>query len=69
MYREIEKEYKRQNPYKKFDIYYWVSALALSPIFISLSVLKISNYILIPIMFLVMIILMVGYLFFDIKKS
>lgn len=68
MYNQIEKEYKKQNPYKSFDIYYWICSLALSVIFIGLSILKISNYILLPIMFLVLILLIIVYLLFDMNK-
>ena len=70
MYEKIEKEFKKNNPYKKYRITYWIYCFVLVLIVNLLNiVLKINDWILVIITFLIFIISVFMFIYFNIKKN
>lgn len=70
MYELIEKEFKKNNPYKKYRIIYWVYCFILVLIVNLINIVfKINNLVLVIITFLTFIISVFMFIYFKIKKN
>lgn len=67
MYYNIEKMYKKNNPNRNFDLFYWIGSIALLIIFVCLSLFEINQWFLLVIFFIILIFLVVLYTIVDSK--
>lgn len=68
MYYNIEKEYKKNNPNRAFDLFYWISSISLAIIVICLELIGLNGWYLLATFFIILILLIILYTIVDSKK-
>jgi heme exporter protein D len=68
MYYNIEKTYKKNNPNRKFDRFYWITSHILLIIFIGILLFGINIWLLLVIFIIVLVLLVIVYTILDSKQ-
>lgn len=69
MYYSIEKFYKKNNPNKEFNIFYWSVSISLAIIFVILTMFGVNTWVAIIAFFVILLLLIVVYTIVDYKNK